>query len=151
MHGWFLSRIVAIAILGLMISSGCGKPSATEINGKVTLDGQPVEGVEVQVMPIASNVAAFAGVSGADGAFKILIVPGAKFESGKYKVTATKYVAKGDTKGLAGTPGIDVTQLRSMGLANNTLPTIYESPQQTPITLDITPQTALIDVPLKSK
>jgi len=140
----------ASLLLVVAALSGCGSGSPTEIQGKVTLDGAPVDGVDVQVVPDGSQVAEFSGLSGPDGSFKIAILPNKKYKPGKYKVTASKYVAKDGNK-LSGQPGIDVLQLKSMGLAQNALPAIYESPQQTPITLDLTPETKQIDVPLKSK
>jgi hypothetical protein len=140
---------LAAALAALLLLSGCGG-SPTEIKGKVTLDGQPLEGADLQIMQASSNVAQFPAVSGADGSFKIAILPDAKFEPGTYKVTATKWVGKSGAK-LEATPGIDVTQLQAMGQAENKLPAIYATPQQTPIKVELSKDTKLIDVALKSK
>lgn len=143
-------RSYAVAVALLAIAAGCNS-APQEIKGRVTLDGTPLEGASVQLMPKDSNVALLSGQSDADGNFVITLMPGASLQPGAYKVTAAKYVPKASAAGMTSQVGIDVTQLKAMGMAENSLPATYESPQQTPLTVELPPPSGIVEVPLLSK
>jgi hypothetical protein len=81
--------LVGLFALSLLILAGCGSDQLAEITGKVTLDGQPLAGAEVNFEPVDPTI----GTTGTgytqppDGSYKIFY-PGDKegAPAGEYKV-----------------------------------------------------------------
>ncbi len=126
-----LSLAAGLALLG---PAGCGGGSPTLVKGKVTQGGAPVEGAQLTFFNPDGRSAQFAATSGSDGAYRLTIPAGNKFEEGDYKVTAVKYVAKGGAKIPTTEDGQpDLEQLKLSGGATNALPRQYERPDATPL------------------
>jgi hypothetical protein len=106
------SRCLTVALIALVVAGGCSqKPSikTVPVSGKVTLDGQPLSGVNVTFVPATGESSGLTkpsatGVTGADGSYKLVtmasgsnIVNGAP--PGSYKVMITKQVAQSAAPG----------------------------------------------------
>lgn len=87
---------LACAILtAAILATGCGSSNLNEVTGKVTLDGQPTSGLEVQFEPNDPAMGTTAtGYTQADGTYK-LYYPGSQTGAppGEYTVRIT--VAEG--------------------------------------------------------
>lgn len=85
------ARILA-TILPILSLSGCmgGGPAVNYVEGTVTLDGQPVEGVSVSFSPATPDGVAATGTTDASGKFKLTSTnggePGAGAMAGDYTV-----------------------------------------------------------------
>lgn len=92
----------AMAVMAIVVVSGCGGggPSVEYVEGKVTLDGTPQEGVTVTYSPTSpgSGLAAV-GTTDANGVYKLTAKPAGGFEEGtavgEYNVAFSK-VATGE-------------------------------------------------------
>jgi hypothetical protein len=88
MHSRSFVRFVTLAFVAVLGGAGCGK--TVGIKGKVTLDGQPVEGASVQFVPIGEGQPAF-GTTDASGVFTLsTFKQGDGALKGEYKVTVSK-------------------------------------------------------------
>src|SRR5437762_8177513 len=77
-------------LLAAAVFAGAGCSGNVGIKGKVTLDGQPVEGASVQFVPVDGGRPAF-GTTDASGVFTLsTIKQGDGTSKGEYKVTVTK-------------------------------------------------------------
>lgn len=92
--------IICVCVVGLIAQSGCNKNQfgVIDITGKVLLDGQPVEGVSVNLSPVDPNAhpdqRAAAGVTKADGTVRF-IAPGSQVAGvmpGEYVATFQKEI-----------------------------------------------------------
>lgn len=94
--------LLALAVIGL---AGCGEsggPSVEYVEGVVTLDGTPIEGVDVSFSPVNPNSGTPAvGKSDAKGVFKLTAIQGGKVGGGtgvgEYQVTFSKIKASGQS------------------------------------------------------
>ncbi len=96
----FFSVSIVCCLVGLFLQSGCNKNpfGVIDITGTVTVDGQPVEGVSVNLSPVdpAANPEqrAASGVTKADGTVRF-VSPGAKQAGvmpGEYVLTFHKEI-----------------------------------------------------------
>jgi hypothetical protein len=96
--GKVCGRNVALGLIGLLAIEGCGgdgRPSLVQVTGTVKVDGAPVEGAIVSLVPITDAKDAYkrpsAGVTDASGTFtmgtyeKTDGVPPGKYKVGIYK------------------------------------------------------------------
>lgn len=78
---------LAAALIGVI---GCGGPSPVKVSGKVTLNGQAVEGISVQFVPVASDGKNAIGSTKADGSFDLTTIENKDGAlPGDYKVVLT--------------------------------------------------------------
>jgi hypothetical protein len=139
-----LSTFLCLALLGLAVG-GCGAgksyPATYPVRGVVTLDGAPVEGADVELIPSGAGQGS-QGVTGPDGAFTVET----PFDSGKvyqpgalpgvYRVTVRKLDLEG-ARGLAAAP-------------LNLLPKKYADAATSGFSLAVTPAgDNTMDLPLK--
>lgn len=90
----------ALVLVAIVAIGGCGKggPKVEYVEGVVTLDGTPQEGVTVTFSPVSpgSGLAAV-GTTDATGVFKLTATQGGVFEAGtgvgKYNVSFSKVAA----------------------------------------------------------
>ncbi|HTN76803.1 MAG TPA: carboxypeptidase regulatory-like domain-containing protein [Pirellulaceae bacterium] len=97
-----MKSFLALAVTGgLLILAGCDNgPKLGEVSGKVTLDGQPIKGLEVSFVPTVAALGTTAiGYTQADGTYT-LHYPGDRQGApvGEYKVS----IAGGETDGESG-------------------------------------------------
>lgn len=120
------SAIAAVLCLGLL-SLGCGSAKqmldVVPASGKVTVDGKPVEGISVSLVPQDGVVGRGGyGVTDASGAFDVTSVEGQDgVAEGKYKVLFQK-LAQPD-----GSPIPEGANAADVG-ATNILPQSYNDP-----------------------
>ena len=84
--------VIGLAVVLAAGVAGCGRSDAPELapaGGKVTYNGEPLEGANVVYTPDAGGPAAY-GVTGADGEFTLTTrgEPGAMVGSGKVVISA---------------------------------------------------------------
>jgi hypothetical protein len=101
-------------VVGSLAFAGCDSLSSlTAVEGKVTVDGQPISGGRVAFLDAASGTnkgVDITGTIGSDGAYKMTSNGKAGVPKGKYKVTVNTMVPgaapSGDPAKLTGTaPG----------------------------------------------
>ncbi|MEX2176345.1 MAG: hypothetical protein WD872_18425 [Pirellulaceae bacterium] len=86
---------VLLAVSGFVGCTGSGGPAVEYVEGVVTLDGQPIEGVTVGFSPVDPAVkTAAVGTTDASGKFKLTAIEGGKTDAGaaagQYLVSFTK-------------------------------------------------------------
>jgi hypothetical protein len=114
----------------LLISAwGCGKKLVTTA-GTVTLDGQPLEGAEVQFHPETPGGEYAHGRSGSDGAFRLRTDKDGGVVPGTYRATVVKF---GPSKKAKGKQSI----LPSIYSSKDTTPFRFTIPHDGPIALDL--------------
>jgi hypothetical protein len=84
-----------LAAVLVLIGSGCGSgaPKLHKVNGKVTLDGQPLAGAEIEFEPLdySTGLQSANGKTGQDGYYSLTtFVTGDGAMPGNYKVIITK-------------------------------------------------------------
>ncbi len=128
-----------LACLGLLTTAlvGCGgEASNTVVEGKVTVDGAPVAGVQLGFYPPSGDTQMLAATTDAEGKFRA-VAPGAReLPDGTYRVTAAKYAPKKGAKILPDTAE-DIEQLKMAGAVANELPAQYEDPAKTPLKAEV--------------
>jgi hypothetical protein len=128
--------LITIALAG----SGCGEggPKGAKVTGSVTMGGAPQGGARLGFIPVSSlepGAASTGAVTGEDGKFEVLLLPG------KYKVTLSRMVDKGGkVPGDSEDPSQDFAQLEAAGMLRQTFPQEYTSPESTPVSVDIPPE-----------
>ena len=88
--------LVAFLALGIVFAVGCAKEKGyKKVTGKVTMDGQPLEGASLMFWPQATDGESGGGKTGADGTFSVTSSGSQKGDTGllpgDYKVTIRKY------------------------------------------------------------
>lgn len=144
---------LVLAIVGAMLACGCGKsgpegPPTYAVTGKVTLDGNPVEGASVGFVASAGGNSAI-GTTDASGAYQLSTFgsnDGAV--AGQYKVKVTKYKGQGGAVAPGGVTGpIDdggqhpadyVESEADAAPPENELPANYADPTTSGLTATVT-------------
>lgn len=90
-NDWRLLLLVCAAVLAT--AAGCGKKGRkldlVPVTGKITLEGQPVEGATVTFSPKGKGNAA-AAITGKDGTYRLKTFDQEGAEPGSYDVSVTK-------------------------------------------------------------
>jgi len=90
MPGRYLS-LGALALALVLAFSGCSKKSMNKVEGKVTLDGQPLDGATVIFEPASEDGRPASGLTGSDGVFHLTTyTTGDGAVPGDYKVLIKK-------------------------------------------------------------
>jgi len=87
--------LYVLALVGLLGCGDSGGPSVEYVEGVVTLDGKPIEGVTVSFSPVKPDAGTPAvGTTDANGVFKLTATqggkPGAGTGAGEYQVAFSK-------------------------------------------------------------
>jgi hypothetical protein len=136
-----LRRLAVLALLlGLLPGSGCGGgPPLLPVSGKVTLDGQPLTGGGVTLVPQNadkdSKVPPPVGQIDANGQYVIYTGGRAGAPEGKYKVTVTPPTRVEVSKGVPKLP----------------FPKEYSDGRRTPLVIEVVPSAAAGAYDLKMK
>mgnify|MGYP000914054542 CR=1 FL=1 len=125
----------ALFIIMSLVLGGCGEslPGLATVAGKVTVDGQPVDGATMTFMPDASNRDLTQGSATTDnqGAYRVKSGERDGLAPGKYKVVIFKRVS--ESKGSTG-PGLsDIVQ------GKDVLPKSYGDASKTDLTIEVPP------------
>lgn len=90
------ARAASVALLVAMLALGCSRgtgPTVQFVQGRITLDGQPVEGATVYFTPTAAGLSAY-GTTKTGGVFRLTSVRGGALEAGavvgEYAVSVRK-------------------------------------------------------------
>ena len=137
MNRLITSPLFFIALAGLTVFQGCSGGNSlgtVKVSGTVTLDGAPVEGVNVAFAPTGSEGREGYGTTNAQGKF-VLTVPGTETGSGaipgEYRVTFSKMSDPMEGINTAGMSSEEVDQEmakrfpRGLPEAKNLLPAKY--------------------------
>jgi hypothetical protein len=123
------------ALLGLIFvfGAGCSRGNS-KVQGKVTLNGQPLDLAEVNFHPAESDNAAgaFGAKTDAQGNFQAPFPP--SLREGNYKVTVVKYMP---VEGVTLPPEFDIEMAKRTGKVKNTLPANYDSPLSSPLVVKV--------------
>ncbi|MFO0957360.1 MAG: hypothetical protein U0800_07815 [Isosphaeraceae bacterium] len=145
---------IAIPFAGLslavaLLAAGCGgesRPTLVSVSGKVTLDGQPAEGVDLSFLPDSTNKHPTPGRAKTDaqGAYQAKVEDGNGLSPGKYRVLAVKRVPSAK--------GIDPAIAELGGQMKDLLPTRYGSVSDTDLKVEVPDAgTSSADLSLSSK
>ncbi|MDR3183303.1 MAG: hypothetical protein LBT89_10395 [Planctomycetaceae bacterium] len=121
-----MKHLVTITLLLLFAAAGCGTNGLTglyKVNGKITLQGQPIDDVVVTFKPIEVDPAKrpAGGRSMADGTFVIsTLKPNDGAYPGKYKVLVGKFVVN-----------------KAQTMSSDTVPMKYRNVDTTPIEYEV--------------
>jgi len=121
--------LIASCLVGLLLTvAGCsGPPASAKVRGKVMLDGEPVSGAQVQLVPKDKPaLATHTTTTGTDGTFTIQPTSSADrpVEEGKYQAVITK---------TGPPPGSKAGEMATVNL----LPPQYGDRTKTPLTVDV--------------
>ena len=136
--------LVALTVIGVAVA-GCGyrRPARVPVEGVVTLDGKPLAGAAVMLVPEAGGRA---GMGGTDkqGRFTISTY-GARdgAVSGPHRVVVTKFVPKKPRRAASEDASDEVETV-------NSLPPVYSAPQTTPLRVDVRWGMPPLDLALES-
>lgn len=140
------SGLVVVLCFIVLMMSGCGGSDGVEtatVSGTVTLDGNPIEGVEVFF-----NTDKFEGYGKTDSDGKYRLINGAAVGNNKVFMKMTLALDASDTGGLdMSIPGMDERQLEAMNAARArsnkskkskpVIPPEYGDPSQTKLTFPV--------------
>lgn len=122
-----MRTFASLALVSLfLISPGCGDgPALVPVTGKVTLDGEPLEGANLSFVPVEGNKVSTPGadVTGPKGNFSMTYNGRSGLSPGKYKVLISKTVEV-ESKGKDISPIFAKASFEKqlMGLTKETIP-----------------------------
>jgi hypothetical protein len=144
-------RAMVVTALSLVALGGCSEsgPSVEYVEGVVTLDGQPIEGVNVGFAPVDEKTGTSAvGTTDASGTFKLTAIPngapGAGAKAGDYLVTFSK-VTSSDPNAAMTTDDPNYGKLPEGGAmsqpatSTRVIPEKYENPATSGIKVTVKP------------
>lgn len=131
MKTFFLAAVSLLTVCSLV---GCGSGSPSTVTGKVLLDGQPLSGAQVQLLPKGNASGGMhAATTDAEGKFTIVEDGSSNnpVQPGSYVVLVSKITG-------------------GMGDAVNEVPDLYQDRKHSPLTVEIkTAETQLPPLELK--
>ena len=158
----------ALSLIALLIVSvtavGCGPPyTLHSVTGKVTLDGVPLVGATVTLKPIGADAKPASGTCDKNGEYSVVDMRpegAAGAAAGEYKVGILWYKPSVDTSQMTsgGSSAADVEKADDSKEARSgttgpksELPTAYQNPDTSELTLTVKPGTNKSDFALDSK
>lgn len=148
-----MSRMIWLAGLGTIVwSLGCSSsgPSVQYVEGVVTLNGQPIEGVNVSFSPVdAKEGLGAVGTTDASGEFKLTAIPNGKSDAGaaegEYFVTFSKMTGN-DPNAAMTTDDPNYGKMPESGKSEpikfeRVVPEIYENPATSGFKVKVQPGT----------
>ncbi|HTN73764.1 MAG TPA: hypothetical protein VL096_00905 [Pirellulaceae bacterium] len=132
--GWFFISLVTCLTL-----TGCGGGGTrSEVSGQVLLDGQPLAGAEVQLLPKDNPALGMhSGTTDATGKF-VIVESGSSntpFKAGKYVALVSKQSMPANAASLPG---------GGMGAMVNEVPPLYQDRAASPLIVEITGTTTAL-------
>ncbi len=139
---------ILFLLLLVVVASGCdSEPTMTQVSGKITKDGQPINRVEVRFVPLNEKHGKFiaSGLSDDEGNF-VIGVPGreeALCPIGQCKVTVREGPMPAELRGRLETAdrgnggGNDYKKYKA-SLRHRPIPRKYERLHSTPLIFDVT-------------
>jgi hypothetical protein len=157
-------RYALLVLLLLLAASGCGR-RMVKLEGKVTLDGQPLEGATVTFNPQGGSGESASGLTGSDGVFYLTTrTSGDGVAAGSYKVTITKSAVSDVPGGDQPNPTDPKSMIKAMKeysdkhkpkegekkKPNQAVPAEYTNAEKTPLKCEVPPDSPL-EFKLRSK
>jgi len=156
-------RILLLGLLGglaLTGSSGCNRGKLVPIEGRVTVDGEPVlEGTSVLLAPLGDHKPAH-GKTGSDGMFRVYThVPGDGVMPGEYRVVLAnstnavplpdhEVTREDDPAYLAYLKKVE--EFKRQPPTKGTLPIVYSAPHTTPLRWKVPQDGTFMKLEIKS-
>ncbi|WP_406694026.1 carboxypeptidase regulatory-like domain-containing protein [Singulisphaera sp. Ch08] len=133
------STILAALVAALSIGCGSSEPRQVPVTGKLTLNGEPLEGASVTFAPDPTNPVSTPGgaSSGPDGAFTVKSADRDGLAPGKYKVLVIKSTLKNGAK-VPDEFKDDPMMLVTSGLTVESLPPEYGNADTSPLRAEVT-------------
>jgi len=150
-------NILGLLLVGLLITAiGCGPPGrglrVEFVEGTVTLDGQPLDGVLITFIPVneGDGTESALGRSNERGVYRLSSMNGDPERgavAGEYRITASKVFVDDPMEGMstqeAAASGLEVTH-------TEVLPAIYRDRKNTPLSATVNKGRNKIDLELTS-
>lgn len=143
--GWLLR--VGCAVVGCVLACGCGggregRHAVARVHGKVTYNGQPVDGATVTFYPDKPGVPVAAGTTDASGSYRLTTYEdsdGAAIGTHKVAIRKRATVDAGQVKAPpdAGQALIDELQEASAEQGKPLLPERYFAPESSKLTAEV--------------
>jgi hypothetical protein len=140
-----LAAGAVVCICAFAGCSGSGLSGTAPVTGKVTYNGQPVEGAVVSFLGEGEGARVATAISGAGGAYELMTVDEEGAMPGKYAVTVTKSEA---AVGASQSMEEAAKSLAPPPVAKELLPAKYGDPAQTPLKFDVKAGANTIDLAL---
>ena len=126
--------------LVLLFLGGCAGREVKSVTGRVTINGQPLAGAQVQFCPLAAaDAPSYTAIADADGRFEVFKDPrpGLGLKPGRYVILVTKFAgaAAAPKDEAAGAP----LQEGTMPGTYNILPPLYNDRAKSPFVVDLQP------------
>lgn len=141
------SLIVAVVVGSLLGCQRAGGPATQKVSGKVTFNGQPVEGAIVTFAPKSPGAKAAAGTTDASGRFQLTtLAPGDGAVAGSYGVTVIKPVRPTGPPADSGAVPPEAEEAvkkakeeakKGGGEEKELLPEKYKSPEKSGLTAEV--------------
>jgi hypothetical protein len=135
-----------LPVLAILFCAGCGSGPAGLVAGmgKVTLDGEPVEGASVVFMPTADDGLLAAGRTDQEGRFTLATNEALGVRPGHYKVSVGKQeLLAAEAPVRAGKKSAEdypaVKKMQTTGASRNHLPEVYLAARTSPLEVDVPP------------
>lgn len=142
------SRLGFVAAALTILAAGCsggGIGGTAPVSGKVTYNGQAVEGAVVSFIGVGDGSRVATAVSGADGAYELTTADTKGALPGKYAVTVTKTeTAEGQAQSMEEA----AKSLAPAPTSKALLPAKYATAAQSPLQFEVKSGSNTIDLPL---
>lgn len=135
-------RVLGAALLCLVV--GCGGSTQRQVQGVVTMDGQPLETGEIQFKPIAGSLGPTAGATITNGSYLVPAVEQGVRAGGQYLVSITSMAGSGR---MAPDPNAPTGQRE---LLENIVPARYNTDSTLTVTVSADRSKNVYDFDVKS-
>jgi hypothetical protein len=127
----------AAGLVLALLAAGCqrgGAPAAPPFTGTVTLDGKPLAGATVHLIPTDGGPPATGvGMSNAEGGFELRPLPGQTLRPGKFVCLVMKFTRKPGAPGGTANPDAVAAPPGTVNL----LPDAYADRTRSPLKVDV--------------
>lgn len=137
--------VLGLAAAACFLAAGCSASGPQNVTGTVTLDGEPLDGADVDFVGKQMELGAFRGRTGPDGKFTVHLGKGTGHyaKPGQFVVLVTKGKAVGVSAPPGDVGGGDEEKLKELmkatapGVSRGTLPPVYADVNTSPFTVEI--------------
>lgn len=133
-------KVVGVALAAsLGFLCGCGGERPVKVSGKITIKGEPVEGIKVQFVPVSGSGRPASGSTGKDGQFQLTAVENNDGAfPGEYKVVLVyapaQEVASGDSTKDVMKQAMEQQAKDAKKKPKYVIPVEYSTAQKSPVT-----------------
>ncbi|MDR3232554.1 MAG: carboxypeptidase-like regulatory domain-containing protein [Planctomycetaceae bacterium] len=112
-----MKHIITITLLLVLFAAGCGQrglQGLAQVSGTITLNGQPLDGATISLLPVTEGLRAAGAVSDASGNFRVTTLHSNDgVQPGEYLISVTKVHLEGVL------PAAEVRKLKAEGKEYN--------------------------------